>query len=142
MTQPLGPASIRHARWGPVLIGATAGLFVLFAISLLTVLGAALLGIGQSDLGPLVALTFGLFAGLLFAGYVAGRFTSQTAPGFHGNLAGIGLYGVVAVVSIVAGSPVEPITLVVFLVVAAIIGFAGGVLGGRPRAGDDPEDER
>lgn len=137
MTSPSTP--FRQARWGPVLIGATAGLFVVFAISLLTILGAALLGIGQGDLGPLVALTFGLFVGLLFAGYVAGRFTASTTPGFHGNLAGMALYGVVATVSIMAGSPVEPLTLIMFAVVAAIIGFAGGVLGGQPRDGDGTE---
>lgn len=128
-----GPGGLREARWGPVFIGMAAGLFFLFVTALAVWLITALIGIAQSDLGPAIVLAFAFFSGLLFSGYVAGRFTADTNPGFHGNLAGLLLYAVVAVLSLVAGSPAEAPTLILFALVAAIIGYAGGVLGGRPR---------
>jgi len=131
-----GPAGLREARWGAVLIGAAAGLFFNFVIALLVFLAAILLRASQSDLGPLLVLAFSLFSGLLFAGYVAGRFTSGHNPGFHGNLAGMALYATIAGLGILAGSGVNAITLLIFSVVAALIGYAGGILGGRPR--DEP----
>ncbi len=129
-----GTSGLRNARWWAVLIGAVAGLFFNFLMALLVFLGALLMQVAQTDLVPLAILALSLFAGLAFAGYVAGRLTSDHNPGFHGNLAGMALYAIVAVLGIFAGSPVNPFTLTIFSLVAAIIGFAGGVLGGRPRS--------
>lgn len=132
-----GISGLRNARWWAVLIGTVAGLSFNLLLGLLIVLGAALMQASRDDLIPTMLLAFSLFLGLGAAGYVAGRLSSDNNPGFHGNLAGIVLYGIVAVLGLAAGSTVNAFTLAFFTAVAAIIGFSGGVLGGRPRGYDD-----
>ena len=43
------------------------------------------------------------------------------------------LYAIISVLSLAAGSPARVLPLVLFGVVAAILGYAGGTLAGRPR---------
>ena len=126
-----------HVRWGAVVIGAAAGLFIMVVTSLVVFVAAGALGASLDDIAPLIALTVALFAGQLLAGYTSGRFASSLQPAFHGSLAALLLYGVVASLSLAAGSPASVFTLIVFAIVALVIGLAGGVLATRPQ-----EDER
>lgn len=115
-----------------MVIGAIAGLFVMVVSGLIVFVVVALLGASQNDLAPLIALTVALFAGQFLAGYASGRFAASYSSAFHGSLASLLLYGVVATLSLAAGSPAAAFTLVVFAFVALVIGMAGGVLAGRP----------
>ncbi len=124
---------IRQARWGAIVIGAVAGLFIMVVIGLVVFLAAAALGASADDLAPLFALAVALFAGQLAAGYTSGRFTAATNPAFHGSLAGLVLYGIISALSLAAGSQPALYTLVMFAAVAMVLGMAGGVLGARPR---------
>ena len=130
---------LAKARWGVVLMGAVSGLFVMVVATLLLFLGIGLLGVAEmSDTAQFMVTSFALFFAQLVAGYVAGRLSSADQPAFHGSLGALALYGILAVLSLAAGSPAGSVTLVIFAAVALVIGYAGGVLGGRPR--DDDEE--
>ena len=128
---------LRKARWGVVLMGAVSGLFVLVLASLLLFLVVGLLGVADlSDTAQFMVITFALFLGQLVAGYVAGRLSSADQPSFHGSLGGMALYAIFSGLSLAGGSPAPIVTIVFFGIVAAVIGYAGGTLGGRPREDD------
>lgn len=127
---------IRQARWGAVVIGAVAGLFIMVVIGLIVFLVAAALGASPDDFAPLVALAASLFGGQLVAGYTSGRFTVASHPAFHGSLAALLLYGIISALSLAAGSQAAFYTLIIFAVVAMVLGMAGGVLAARPRDED------
>lgn len=128
---------LTSVRWGTILIGVASGLFAMVVAGLVVFVFVILAGAGSDDLGGLIALTVALFAGQFFAGYVAGRLNSSRGHAFHGSLAGLGLYGVVATLGLAQGSPAAALTLFFFAMVAMVIGMAGGVLAARPRDDDD-----
>ncbi len=75
--------------------------------------------------GPLFVV---VYLSQLLAGFIAGRL-SRTAGALNGGLAGLGLFFLTALLAVAAGTEPTPATVVFSLVVAAIIGSAGGVLG-------------
>lgn len=108
---------IRQLNWTGVLFGAGAGL--VFGLGLFLVTGAV-------DRGTIVqiAIQSGSF---LVAGFVAGRL-SVTGEVAAGGFAGLFLYFGLAVVSVVAGSDLNPVAVLFSLTVALILGSAGGAL--------------
>ncbi len=76
-------------------------------------------------------LSLSLIAGEFGGGYVAGRLAGKPAPGLPGSLAALGLYTVVASLSLIWGSPASVPTLLLFALMASAIGYGGGALGGR-----------
>lgn len=130
---------LRQARWGVVLMGTVSGLFVLVVSSLLLFFIASPI-FGEEaldDTAQFMVLTFALFLSQFAAGYVAGRLSSADQPSFHGSLGALAFYGVFSVLSLGRGSPAGALSLALFGLVAMVIGYAGGTLGGRPRSGDD-----
>ena len=124
---------LARTRWGAVLMGAVSGLFVMVIAGLLLFPVVQLMGLEITDTNQFAVLAFALFLGQLVAGYVGGRLTSADQPGFHGSMCGMALYAIISVLSLAAGSPARVLPLVLFGVVAAILGYAGGTLAGRPR---------
>ncbi len=126
-----------RVRWGPVLMGAVTGLFVMVLASL-AVFGVTLLfDFKSSDNFQYLVLALALFFGQLAAGYAGGRLTSADSPAFHGSQSGLALFAIITVLTLTAGSPVGGFTLVLFALVSLLIGYAGGVLGGRPRGEEE-----
>ena len=121
-------------RWGTVGLGAVAGLLLMVVAGFL---GTALLwlggrlGLATGRTATLLVLSLSLLAGEFVGGYVAGRLAGPTVAGLHGSLAALGAYTVFASLSLLSGSPAGVPTLVVFGVVAAVIGYGGGTLGQR-----------
>ncbi len=112
-----GISGLRQARWWAVLIGTVAGLSFNLLMGLLVFFGAVLFQVAQDDLVVLMLMAFFLFAGLGVAGYVAGRLSIDHNPGFHGNLAGLALFGILAVLGLAAGSRATAFTLAFFTAV-------------------------
>ncbi len=144
--------------------GAVAGLLVIAPLTALrAVLDHNVTDFDSSGWVPLFAV--GLFVAYLFAGFVAGRATPD-APLSNGSLAGIGALAAWLVVRVVIWAAREQdktlfgTTNAVFtagnllgaVVVAALFGLLGGLLGarmvdggestGRPRTGIHPSEER
>ena len=114
-------------------MASVSGLFVMVLTSLLLFLLVQLVGIDLSDTGQFTVLSLALFVAQLVAGYVGGRLASADQPGFHGSMSAMAFYAIFSLLSIAAGSPVAPMSLTLFGIIAAVVGYAGGVLGGRPR---------
>jgi putative membrane protein (TIGR04086 family) len=114
-------------RWVAVVFGVGTGGLVTVLLAL--VVWGALAAIGLED-APLASLTLSLLAGFVVAGNVAGRMAIHSHR-FHGMLAGMGLAGLVVVVSKLGGSPAP--TSQVLLLVAIALGLSGlgGVIAGR-----------
>ncbi|MDX1691153.1 MAG: hypothetical protein R3290_09050 [Acidimicrobiia bacterium] len=112
-------------NWGAVAVGAVAGLAagIVLAIPLLA-LGVA----GTDDFGGQAALILLGFVAQFLAGYVAARIAGF-ADAQHGSLSALGLFAVVAGISIAAGQDPSIGTLAFSGVVALVLGTAGGVLG-------------
>ena len=119
--------------WGTIGLGAVAGLLFMVVAGLF---GTALLWLGSrigletGEMGTWIVLSVSLLAGEFVGGYVGGRL-GPTVAALHGSLAALGLYAVFASLSLVSGSPAGILTLVVFGIVAAALGWGGGALGGR-----------
>lgn len=127
----------RRFDWGAAGLGAVVGLLAMLAA---VYLGNALLWaagrIGWADgggAGAAVVLALSLLAGELVSGYAGGRLSKRHAPGRTGSLAALGHYAAVAALSLAAGSPAGPWTLLLFGALAMTVGYGGGVLGGRAR---------
>jgi hypothetical protein len=107
-------------RWGPVAIGAMAGLVLaLLAFIFLGVTG--LVSPGRGD----IFLLFNQFLSLVVAGYVGGRLSDW--PEVHGGLSALLcalISGLISLSSSDAGLP----GIITLTVVAAVLGSAGGVL--------------
>ena len=121
-------------RWGPAGLGTVSGLLVMavagfLGTTLLSLLGQ--LGLATGETATWAVLALSLVAGELVGGYVAGRLAGKPVPGLPGSLAGLGLFAVVASLSLIWGSPAGIMTLAVFALVAVAIGYVGGSLGGR-----------
>ena len=121
-------------RWGPIGLGTVAGLLVMavagfLGTSVLSLLGR--LGSVAGETATWAVLSVSLIAGEFVGGYVAGRLAGKPLPGLPGSLAALGLYAVVASLSLVSGSPAGTVTLVMFALLAAAVGLGGGALGGR-----------
>lgn len=117
-------------------LGTVAGLLsMVFAglIGLGTLWLGARAGVDSGDAVTWVVLALALFGGEHVAGYVAGRLVPPFFARMHGAVAALVVYAVVAVFSLVAGSPARPLTLAGFALVAAIIGHFAGAWGGRER---------
>ncbi len=121
-------------RWGPVGLGTVTGLLIMAVAGFL---GAALLSLvsrfGSASVtsADWVIISFSLLAGQFGGGYVAGRLAGKPAPGLPGSLAALGLYSVVTALSLLSGSPASVSTLLIFALLASVIGYGGGALGGR-----------
>ena len=111
-------------------MGAVSGLFVMVLASLLLFIVVQLVGFDVTDSGTFTVLAFALFFGQLVSGYVGGRLTSADQPGFHGSMSGMALYAIFSMLALAAGSDAGPLPLIVFAITAAMIGYAGGTLGG------------
>jgi hypothetical protein len=105
----------------------------------MTGLGAALvvflilafIGVAGSDRNPVVLILLELLA-LVGAGYVAGRFAPSNAA-VHGGMAGLMLFFVAAAISIALSPNSTGLELLVFGLVAAVLGSAGGAIAERRR---------
>ncbi len=133
-TQMKQTSSRLPVRWGPVGLGTVAGLLIMAVAGFLGTTALQLLGrigmtVGAS--ATWAALSFSLIAGEFGGGYVAGRLARKPAPGLPGALAALGLYAVVASLSLIWGSPASVVTLALFALMASAIGYGGGALGGR-----------
>ena len=121
--------------WAAAALGTVAGLLLMAVTGFL---GTTLLWLADSvgwatgEMGTWIVLSLSLLASEFIGGYVAGRLGTPTASGLNGSLAALGLFGVIASLSLVSGSPAGPLPLVLFAVIAAALGFWGGVSGGRP----------
>lgn len=73
------------------------------------------------------ALFLVVYTSQLLAGFVTGRFTAQ-APAFHGGLAALLLFVVTSSFALAAGADPTFATVVTSVIVAAVIGSAGGAL--------------
>jgi len=78
-------------------------------------------------LAAAVVLIFLQFATLVFAGYVAGRFSPGTAA-LNGGLAALTAFLVVGALAVASAASPSPLELVIFGLIAAVLGSAGGVL--------------
>jgi putative membrane protein (TIGR04086 family) len=120
-------------------MGAVTGLFVLVVASLLLFLVVNLLGFSDlDDTGQFIVLSFALFLAQFVAGYVSGRLASADQPSFHGSLGGLAFFGIFSILSLGRGSAAGALSLALFGLVALVLGYAGGTLGGRPRGNDEP----
>ncbi len=110
-------------------LGAAAGLFCMVFAGLV---GVGLLWIGDrwgtdpGETGRTIVIAAALLGGQLVAGYTAGRLVPAVASRFHGFLAALAVYAAVALFSLIAGSPVSPLTLAFFAVLAAVTGHLAG----------------
>ncbi len=74
--------------------------------------------------GPLLLV---VYVSQLVAGVVAGRFAMKDGA-LHGGLAGLGLFGVAAALAVAGGTDPAITTILFSLVIASVIGSAGGLL--------------
>ncbi len=109
-------------RWPAVLFGALTGLAASLAV--FVVLGVVGVIDTARDSIPLILLIYG---GQFLAGYIGGRYAATNAA-LHGGLAALGLFFLTSAFSVAAGNDPALATIVVSLVVAAVIGTAGGAL--------------
>lgn len=83
--------------------------------------------VGDSQGGD-IAFVLVQFLGQVSAGYVAGRL-GHPHEAYHGALASLSLFAIVAVLSLAAGAEVGVAALAGGAVIALALGSAGGVLG-------------
>lgn len=120
--------------WASAALGTVAGLLLMAVAGFL---GSSLLWLANrmgwvtSEIGTWIVLSLSLLASQFASGYVAGRLGRSAASGLNGSLAALGLYAVIASLSLLSGSPAGPLPLALFAAVAAALGFWGGALGGR-----------
>ncbi len=115
-------------RWIAVLLGVGAGGLATTLLSLL--LWAALAAAGLED-APLTALTFALLAGFVASGWVAARFAAHSHR-FHAMLAGLGLTGLIVVISRLGGSPAPTPQILLMVAIALVLsGVTGHQIGKR-----------
>ena len=120
--------------WAAAMLGAVAGLLLMAVAGFL---GTTLLWVANrmgwvtGEMGTWIVLSVSLLASQFASGYVAGRLGRPAASGLNGSLAALGLYAVIASLSLLSGSPAGPLPLALFALVAATLGFWGGTLGGR-----------
>ena len=114
-------------RWKAVLIGAAAGLLSTVVGGLVASLVAGALG---ADEPFSVGIVFGAVVGLFVAGIAAAKFVVDHAP-LHGSFAGLATAVVVGTDSLLRGSGAAPLTLAGYAFLAALLGGAGGWIGGR-----------
>lgn len=102
--------------------------------ALIVFLALGVTGVIDRDTAAIPA-AFLQFLGQLGAGYVAARFARRDHV-VHGSYAALLLYVVAAAITLAAApDSVGPVTLIVFALIAAILGSAGGLLAA---AGDAP----
>ena len=109
--------------WGPVVLGAMSGL----GAALIVFIALGITGVIDGDSAAIPA-AFLQFLGQLGAGYVAARIGRRDHV-VHGSYASLLLYLVAAAITLAAApDTIGPVTLIVFALVAAILGSAGGLL--------------
>ena len=120
--------------WAAAALGTVAGLLLMAVAGFV---GTSLLWLGDrlgwatGEVGTWVVLSLSLLTSEFMGGYVAGRLGRPATSGLNGSLAALGLFAVIASLSLVSGSPAGPLPLVLFSVLAAALGFWGGALGAR-----------
>lgn len=125
----MSPLARFNIRWGAIAIGAMAGL--VFALIAFIFLGIS--GLVAPDRGE-IFLLFLQFLALVVAGYVAGRLADT--PEVHGGLAGL-LAALVSGLISLTSTQVPLIGIITLVVVAAVLGSAGGVLARWQRDQDE-----
>ena len=114
-------ASLQGIRWGVIGFGALTGLVASFAAFLILGIAGA---VSTDQTGPLLVV---VYASQLLAGFVAGRFAMKDGA-LHGGLAGLGLFAVAAALAVAGGTDPAIATMFFSLVIASVIGSAGGLL--------------
>lgn len=109
---------LQQLNWPGILYGSAAGLIV--GLTLYAVVGAV-------DGGTFVQV-LAQFSAFLVAGFVAGRM-SLVGGVFSGGFAALFLYFGLAVVSVLGGTDLHPVSILFFGMVALLLGSAGAVLG-------------
>ena len=120
--------------WAAAALGTVSGLLLMAVAGFLgtTLLWLAdRIGWATGETGTWIVLPASLLGSEFLGGYVAGRLGRPTAAGLNGSLAALGLFAVIASLSLVSGSPAGPLPLAVFALVAAALGFWGGTRGRR-----------
>ena len=120
--------------WAASALGAVAGLLLMAVAGFLgtTLIWLAnRIGWTTGDMSTWIVLSLSLLVSQFVGGYVAGRLGTPASSGLNGSLAALGLFVVIASLSLLSGSPAGPLPLAVFAGVAATLGFWGGALGGR-----------
>ncbi|MDH3260973.1 MAG: hypothetical protein OEM81_13940 [Acidimicrobiia bacterium] len=114
-------------RWRGVLIGTAAGLLSTVVSGLLASLVTGALGATDPfSLGIVLGAVLGLF----IAGFTAAKFVFDRWP-LHGSLAALLTAAVVGTDALLRGSGAAPLTLAGYALLAALLGRAGGYVGGR-----------
>ncbi len=114
--------------WGAVALGAMTGLGLALAVFLL--LGVT--GVLTED-NAAIPLAFLQFLAQFGAGYLAGRFAGRDGV-LHGSLASIAIYLVGSTLTLAAApDEIGMPTLILFAIVAAVLGSAGGLLADASR---------
>lgn len=108
---------LRELNWSGILFGSGAGLIV----------GIALYAIAGAVNGGTLLQVVIQFTAFFVAGYVAGRFSLVGAVA-AGGFAGLFLYFGLAVVSVIAGTDLQPVAIIFFGILALVFGSAGAVL--------------
>lgn len=117
-----------------VMAGIAVGGLTTTVLALLLWFPLAALGLEEA---PSAALGLGLLAGLITAGYVAGRL-ALTAFRFHGAFTGLlGGFGFI-LVSILGGSPAGVGRMLLLAAIAVACGAAGGIVAGHQRRSSAP----
>lgn len=116
-------------RWKAILVGLVVGTLALAAVALVVWLGLAAAGVAEA---AAVATSTGTLAGLLAAGWWAGRHATHS-HWFHGSVAALGIALVVVVTAVRGGSPAPTAQVLGLAGIAIALGAAGGILGGRRR---------
>jgi hypothetical protein len=114
--------------WGAVALGAMTGL----GLALAVFLALGIIGVINADNAD-VPVAFLQFLAQFGAGYLAGRFAGREGT-LHGSLASILLYLIGSTLTLAAAPDQVGLgTLILFAVVAAILGSAGGLLADATR---------
>ena len=114
-------------RWRAVLIGAGAGLLSTVMAGLVVSLMAG--SVGAADPFSL-GIVLGAVVGLFVAGFTAAKFVFDQLP-LNGSLAALLTAAVVGTDALLRGSGAAPLTLAGYALLAAFLGAAGGLIGGR-----------
>lgn len=118
-------------RWRAVLIGAGVGILAMAAVSLVLWLVLSVLN-APGAVGA--ATTFGVVAGFIVAGWVAGR-RAPFSPWFHGALSALGIALAVIVTSLRGGSPAPAPQVILLAALAITLGSLSAFLSAKQAAG-------
>lgn len=121
---------IAALNFGALGLGLAGGGVIGSLLGLLIGGGLTVLGLESgADLGLLV----GVLAGLLSAGWIAGK-QSVHSHRFHGSIVGLMFSGVLILLASLGAAQASVLTVAWLAFVSAVLGGIGGWMGGRKRA--------